>query len=193
MTTRASQPITIVTFALLAALAIFAALASREEVPFATAGGGCPNANSGPNQASKREFVKSITCLINDERTSRGLKAFKNNSDLKGIEAAHVKKMVDTDCFKHRCPGESSVKSRLFESGYLDGADSYKFGENLGYETTPNEMIDRWMTSGYHGGNILNPKFKDIGVAVDFGAPKAGVDDGPFVTYSTLMAVAKGP
>ncbi len=194
LTTRACQPTTVAVFAIVATLALFAAMLSQGHTPTASAaGGGCPNANSAPNEASKQEFVKSITCLINKERTSRGLKALDNNSDLKGIMSDHVKKMIQQDCLKHRCDGESSIKSRLFESGYLNGADSFRFGENLGYEQTPNEMIDRWLASDYHKGNILNPKFKDLGVAVEYGSPKSGVDDAQFVTYSALMAYAKGP
>jgi uncharacterized protein YkwD len=175
-------------FALLATLAIFVALVSRGDVPVASAGG-CPNANSSPNQASKQEFVKSVTCLINNERTSRGLNSLKSNSDLRGMSGDHVKVMLKQDCFKHRCNGESSPKSRLFESGYLNGADSYEFGENLGYEETPNQMIDRWMASEYHRENILDNDMEDIGVAAGFGAPKAGIDDDLFVTYSVLIAV----
>ena len=193
MTQRAAQPITIAVFALLATLAIFVALVSRGEVPVASAGGGCPHASSSPNEASKAQFARSIRCLINNERTSRGLNALKNNSDLRGIQVDHVRKMLAQDCFEHRCAGESSLNRRLFESGYLDGADSYKFGEIFGYEETPNEMIDRWLTRDYDRNNILNPKFEDIGAAAGFGSPEPGVDDDDFVTYSVLMAVAKGP
>lgn len=148
----------------------------------------CAHENAKPGEATSAQFEASIKCLVDKERNQRGLGDLQRNNDLKSVERSHVDLMLRKDCFKHRCAGEKSLTKRIKRSGYLDGADSFSYGENLGYEETPKQMIKRFMADRYHRHNILLRKADQIGVTADRGAPVKGVKDSDFVTYGLLIA-----
>lgn len=150
--------------------------------------GSCPHENAKPSEGSTTQFANSLRCLINKERTKRGLNAVHKNSKLKSVEGAHVSKMIRERCFKHRCSHERTLVKRVKGSGYLDGALSYKFVENLGYENTPKKMIVRLMGDRSHRANILLKHGRDIGVATGRGRPVKSLDRGKYVTYAMLIA-----
>lgn len=100
----------------------------------------------------------------------------------------HDKKMVAQRCFAHHCQGEPRIPKRLHRSGYLDGADTWRYAEELGYETTPNQMVDAWLAHDSAAADLLSPKYTDVGIGVKSGAPVPGVDGSKFVTYVLDLA-----
>ena len=133
----------------------------------------------------------AIGCLLNSARHRQQVHALKLNDDLEQIAQAHSRRMVRENCFRHRCHGESGLKHRLKHSPYVKGASSFSYAEELGYESTPKQMIRRWLGSPSPRQNFLDPSFRDLGIGVRRGSPVAGVKDWKFVTYTLELAVRK--
>ena len=122
---------------------------------------------------------KTALCLLNRERTSRGLAALKSNGALQNAAMAYSAKMVDDGFFDHVSPGGSTLTSRIKETSFLSGPlRSWALGENIAWGSgklaTPESIMDAWMHSAGHRKNILTPDFKVIGVGVAPGAPLPG-------------------
>jgi uncharacterized protein YkwD len=151
----------------------------------------CPHAQARPGHVSLGKLRTAVGCLVNNARVKHHLHPIKPNEDLETIAQAHTKKMVRADCFKHRCRGEVSVKRRIKHSPYVAGGSSFRYAEELGYESTPKQMVHRWLGSINHRANLLDPGFRDLGVGVRRGAPVGGIRDSRFVTYALEFAVLK--
>ncbi len=125
-----------------------------------------------------------MICLINKARTSRGGAKLNYDHDLENLAQDHTRAMVSDNCFTHRCHGEPSVKRRFRQSPYVKGSTSFQYAEELGYESTPRQMVARWIKASGDRKNLLDAGFEDFGVGVVKGAPEHGVPDRKFVTYT---------
>lgn len=103
------------------------------------------------------------------------------NGALTQAAAAHSLDMASHDYFAHdsqdgRTPGE-----RITQAGYAWRT----YGENIaaGYGSVQ-AVVDGWMASDGHCANILNPAFRDLGVAC---VPGAGT-----ATYSSYWTMDLG-
>jgi uncharacterized protein YkwD len=69
----------------------------------------------------------------------------------------------------------------------MDGRGSWIVGENLAWGTgtyaTPRAVVKAWMRSPAHRRNIMERRFRVIGIGVMRGTPIAGVEQG--MTYTT--------
>lgn len=135
-------------------------------------------------------------CLINNERTSRGLKALKSSSHLRKAATNYSRRMVRENFFDHVSPGGSTLLSRVRRgTGYLRGARSFALGENIAWGSgefaTPRETVKNWMDSPGHRQNILNRRFRHIGVGVALGAPEDS-EGMPAATYTTDFGYRTG-
>jgi len=104
-----------------------------------------------------------IIKFTNDYRTKNNIKKLKKNSLL--MEAANNKlnDMFEEQYFAHTSPKGEDAGDILNAIGY----DYLIVGENLalGYFKDSDDLVDGWMGSPGHRENILNPKYKEIGVA----------------------------
>ncbi len=145
----------------------------------------CPASATAPAPGNVAQLERTTLCLVNLERTQRGLKALKANARLGRAAGGHSQDMVPRDFFSHDAPGGSTMSTRVKAAGYLRGARSYTFAENIAWGTgsygTPLSIVRSWMNSAGHRANILNGRFREIGVGVAVGAP--GQDGG--ATYTT--------
>ncbi len=170
----------------LLALGAFVALAAAPGTTAALAG--CPHANAHPHTTSLANLRKAMRCLVNRKRAQHGRGKLKNNARLAKAAQRHTRVMLRKDCFEHRCPGEASLGKRVKRSGYLKGAKSYYFAEDIGFDHTPRRMVRRLMHDSYNRRNILNGDFRDVGVGAGWGAPKKSRDDKKFETFTILFA-----
>jgi len=149
----------------------------------------CPAAAAVPGDASLDTLEDTVLCLVNRERTSRGLVRLRANSRLATAATKYSRLMVAQDFFSHVSPSGSTMSARIKASGYLKGGRSYRFGENLAWGTgdlgSPVEIVNTWMHSPGHRANILQPAYREVGVGVALGAP--GQDEG--ATYTTEFGV----
>jgi uncharacterized protein YkwD len=132
---------------------------------------------SGLDQAT---MENSITCLINDERTSNGLAPVTPNGDLRQAALSHSDEMVDQSYFEHTSPAGVTFIDRIESTGYMSGVRSWVVGENLvwgnGPLSTPQALVTAWMNSPPHRENLLRPAFREIGVAAVVGTPVSRSD-----------------
>ena len=157
--------------------------------------GQCPGALDVPtSQAQLDQAADAVTCLVNAERTSRGLKALKRDGDLAQAARGHSRDMASNQYFDHTSPDGDSVGDRIRKAGYGKPGDGWKVGENLGWGTgeraTPNALVDAWLDSPAHKQNMLTGSYRELGVGVAGGAPK-GSTDLPGATYTLNLGVIR--
>jgi uncharacterized protein YkwD len=165
-------------------------------VPPAVAAGtasSCPHAKSRPDDATIPQLRRATLCLLNRERAAKGLDPLSRERHLRRIAKRHSKLMVAQECFDHVCSGEDSLPQRLKASGYLNGARKWAYAEDLGYETTPKQMVHRWLAMPYDRANLLNRKYVDVGIGLAPGAPSPSAIQRKFITYTVDLGWRKPP
>jgi uncharacterized protein YkwD len=167
-------------------IACCAAVLASRTLPADAAAPTCPHASAAPGQATPEQLRQATLCLLNHAR--HGAPPLDANHDLMHAARRHDKKMLAQDCFEHHCQGEPWLQKRLRRSGYLDGADTWRYAEELGYENTPAQMVNAWLDHASQAADLLSPKYTDVGIGVKAGAPEHGVDGSKFVTYVIDLA-----
>jgi uncharacterized protein YkwD len=125
-------------------------------IPAAAAGGnGCANADTTASSATVDTMRGALVCLINEQRTRRGLPELSASSRLNRSAQRWTEAMVTSGDFDH---GDFT---RRFDAVHYDWQSA---GENIatGYPT-PRRAVAAWMASSEHCRNILDPSFRDIG------------------------------
>jgi uncharacterized protein YkwD len=108
------------------------------------------------------ETEKKMIELVNGERKNNGVGLLTIRQELVPVARAHAKDMWERSYFSHYSPEGKDVGDRLEESRI-----NYSFaGENLALAPTLAIAHDGLMNSPGHRANILNPKFKQIGIGV---------------------------
>jgi uncharacterized protein YkwD len=162
------------TAAAAAALAILA--------PQGAAAQGCANSSADPDSISISKVDAATFCLLNEQRRAHGLRALRESGRLDLASTRYAQDMARSNVFEH-----GDFVGRIKASNYLSGASSWYVGENIAWGTgryaTPAGIVKMWMNSPPHRANILSSKFRDIGVGIARGAPRAGVSGG--ATYVT--------
>jgi uncharacterized protein YkwD len=129
---------------------------------------------------SEAQMESSITCLINDERTSNGLHPVTPNGDLRQAALSHSNEMINQSYFEHTSPAGVTFMDRIEATGYMQGTRSWTVGENLVWGTgplsTPQALVTAWMNSPPHRENLLRPTFRELGVAALTGTPQTQSD-----------------
>jgi uncharacterized protein YkwD len=118
---------------------------------------------------------QATLCLLNRERTERGLPALRENGLLSAASLEHSQDMVQRRYFEHTTPDGRDVRARLRAVGYSRGV-SASTGENIAYgfgnASTPEAIVRIWMDSPSHREDILRPAFTEIGIGIAPGAPE---------------------
>jgi uncharacterized protein YkwD len=158
--------------------------------PASVAAAPCANATTKPGEASERVLAKATVCLVNRERSRRGMRALRVNRRLSQAALAHTRDMVEQRYFQHVSKSGTDVVDRLLSTGYLGGVRSWVVGENLAWGTdrlsTPRQTVAAWMNSPGHRANILKRRFREIGIGVVFHAP-SGTRNPVAATYTTTF------
>ena len=169
----------------LVATAIFASLALSASTAHAA---GCPGANLVPAVASVPTAKAATLCLLNNERTSRGLGTLSTQPTLEAAATGYSQAMVRLRFFAHVSPGGQTITDRL--GSYTRSASSWRTGENLGWgegvRATPSAIVKAWMESPSHRVNVLNGAFDEIGIGIVGGTPRGGVP-ALSATYTTEL------
>lgn len=150
-----------------------------------------------PRDAGVAAASAATVCLVNRERTARGLPPLRENQLLSAASLEHSEDMVRRRYFEHTSPDGRSVGDRLRAIGYARGV-SASAGENIAYgagtESTPASIVDAWMHSRGHREDILRPAFSEIGIGIALGAPELPPDEqADSATYTTDFGGAVDP
>jgi len=149
----------------------------------------CSGADAMPSQAPGDDLREATLCLMNAERTARGLGRLQAEPLLGRVAASYARQMVRGRFFDHTSPGGSTMLARIKTTSYLRDVASWSVGENLAWGSgslaTPRATVRAWMQSAEHRANVLDRHFADVGIGVAVGAPIAldpGELGGTYVT-----------
>jgi uncharacterized protein YkwD len=147
----------------------------------------CEASNARVGDAEEDELVRATLCLLNAERSRRGLPRLRLNEKLSTAADRHSRDMVARNFFSHDSPSGASFVDRVRRTGYLRSARSWSLGENLAWGSggrgTPEQIVRAWMNSPGHRANVLTGRYREVGIGVAEGAPvRAG---GVAATYTT--------
>ena len=142
----------------------------------------CAGANEEPTAVSLEVVERATFCLLNKERTSRGIRKLRRNRRLDLASKRHARSMAARNFFEH-----GNFVGRIRSANYLRGVRGYRLGENIAWGSgsmgTPAEIVDAWMHSPGHRANILQRGFREIGIGVARGTPNRSYENGG--TYVT--------
>jgi uncharacterized protein YkwD len=164
------------------AIVLAAAGLIRVDPPAEAAGGGYAS-GCGGDEIFLYATEKRMLTLHNNVRENYGLKPLCVHPVLQQAARAHSKDMIQHHYFSHYSKGSNDAPcSRVRRFGYAGSSCA----ENIGYNATPDDMFHSWMRSSIHQRNILDGRFREIGIGayagdyndsetvmytVDFGAP----------------------
>jgi len=156
------------------------------------AGAACPVV---PDVSSLPAVTDATLCLLNGERADRGLPPFAHHPALAEAATVYAADLVAGSYFSHTGRDGSDLVERIERAGYISGDRSWRVGENLAWGTgglaTPAAIVQAWMNSAGHRKNILNARFREIGIGVVAGNPARGDNAG--ATYVTEFGVVEAP
>lgn len=104
--------------------------------------------------------------LTNKEREKLGLPLLSQNQELEKAARGKALNMFNENYWAHFAPSGKTPWDFITGSGYR-----FSFaGENLAKNfQVSDDVVKAWMNSTTHKENLLNPKYKDIGIAVEDG------------------------
>ena len=152
-----------------------------------TAAAACDGRYAHPAETSNAKIKSATLCLLNERRANNGVRKLRHNQRLAKAARAHAADMVRRDYFAHTAPGGVSFVDRIMRQRYVEPGQGWTLGENLAWGSyqlaTPKSIVRSWMNSPGHRANILNGRFREIGIGVVDGAPVRGTENA--ATYAT--------
>jgi len=148
-----------------------------------------------PTAYNGAQIRQATMCLLNEQRRARRAVSLRPDWRLARAALDHSRDMVVRDYFAHYAPGLGSVGPRVYRARYMTPRDRWYVGENLAwgqsYLGTPRRIVTAWMNSPGHRANVLNPRFREIGVGVVPAAPDlpTATPGLPGATYTTEFGV----
>ena len=118
-----------------------------------------PEGNEDNSNISVSAYAQEVLNLVNKERSANGLSPL--SFDTKVQKAADTRAEEIKKSFSHTRPDGKAFSTALTEAGAsFNGA-----GENIAIgQKTPEEVVSAWMNSSGHRANILNSKYRYIGI-----------------------------
>lgn len=130
-------------------------------------------ANRAPTAGTVTQARAAVMCLINAQRTQRGLPSLTISQALTNAAQQHAVAAVQLKWWgpgkdPHRNPRTGSTpQSRIQAAGYCPNPRSWEFNEitytGWGGSGTPQAAVNWWMNSPAHRAIILKPSLREIG------------------------------
>lgn len=118
-----------------------------------------PTADPATFAAQEAEVAR----LVNVERAEVNCEPLTVDGRLTTAARLHSQDMAENNYFSHTSQDGTQFGDRITRTGYRWS----RAGENIARgQSTPAEVMSRWMNSAGHQANILNCEFEDIGVGV---------------------------
>ena len=118
------------------------------------------------------ELVRAqMLAQVNEVRRKAGAPPLELDPVLQKAAQAHAQDMLARGYFAHKSPSGTTVRERSRQAGY----DWRTIGENIAEgQTSVDEVMKTWMESPGHRKNILEPRFKDLGIGLLTGKTRDG-------------------
>jgi uncharacterized protein YkwD len=144
----------------------------------------CASAAATPSKQAIQLTRITTLCLLNRERRARGVRPLRMRKRLSVAAKRHSRNMVRKSFFAH-----GNFVARILNARYVRRRQAWSLGENIAWGTgelaTPQSIVNAWMNSPGHRANILNRRFRDIGVGIVMGAPAPVHASAVAATYTT--------
>lgn len=153
-----------------------------------------PTASSASTHRSDSQRVQTLETRlafeINAVRSQRHLRPLVESRALRLAAESHSAEMLDQGFFAHDSPDGTSFGDRLKQFYRMSPTDYWSVGENLAM-TGPNEplardLVARWMQSPRHRANLLDPRWRELGIGARF-APSAQGAFGGLATWVVTL------
>jgi uncharacterized protein YkwD len=111
---------------------------------------------------TERDAELRLIELINEERLAAGLIMLKEHKELRKLARSHARDMFEAGFAAHVSPGKGDLGDRAEKQG----VKFLLIGENIALSPTIRGAHRNLMDSPAHRGNIVDPRFRYIGVGV---------------------------
>ncbi|MEI7760924.1 MAG: CAP domain-containing protein [Thermoleophilia bacterium] len=128
-----------------------------------------------------RTLDQQILAALNQTRSTHGLRALVISHDLKNAAVAHSRAMLEQGFFAHASANGTPFATRV--RGFYDstGYDDWAAGENLIYSSerlSAETAVAAWLASPSHRKNMLDPSWREVGVAALYADAAGGTYKG---------------
>lgn len=106
---------------------------------------------------------KRLVELTNQERSKKGLPPVSENAALDKAATLKAQNMFEENYWAHFAPSGKTPWDFIIGSGYRFTYAGENLAKNF-YQS--DDVVSAWMASPTHRDNLLNSKYKDIGIAV---------------------------
>ncbi len=104
-------------------------------------------------------YTSEVVTRVNQNRAAKGAASLNNNSMLARAAQGHTNWMAKNQKGTHGTDAE--MVKRIRDTGYV----GWPLGENIAWrQRTPAEVVNWWMNSPGHRANILDSRYRNIGV-----------------------------
>lgn len=166
-------------------LAALPVLLAAVAAPATASAATCAGADRSPTKLGEAGVRHATLCLLNRVRAAHGLRRLRADRRLAKAAVGHSRDMVRHRYFAHESRSGAPFTARIARTGWTRSRHRYVLGENIGWGSgdlaTPRAMVRGWMLSAPHRANILDRRYRAVGVGVAFGIPVGGSG----ATYST--------
>ena len=125
---------------------------------------------------------------LNSVRTDHGVSALRLNAKLAVAAEQHSREMADDGYFQHSSFDGTSFSDRIAKWYPFANYRTWVVGENLLWSSPslePSGAVAMWMRSPAHRANILNPRWREIGISAEHFTAAPGAYKGLAVTIIT--------
>jgi uncharacterized protein YkwD len=149
-----------------------------------------PAATAAPQrpQAAMSPLESGVLVDINTFRRDHHLAPLRVNAKLGAVARAHTVEMAQQGYFAHESADGALFWKRI-QSFY--GSSPWRYwsvGENLLWsspDVSPSKAMQMWLASPEHRANLMNPRWREIGISAVHVAAAPGVFKGMDVTIVT--------
>ncbi len=144
-----------------------------------------PAAASAPAAAS---LESAVLQAMNVVRVAHGVAPLKASAPLAGAAAAHSRQMAEAGYFAHESADGSAFWKRVARYYPSRGFRYWSVGENLLWASPDIDAagaIELWLESPEHRKNMLDPRWREVGVSAVAQAAAPGAYKGLDVTIVT--------
>lgn len=134
-------------------------------------------------------YEQQLLELVNAARSAHQRARLAPSHGLTAAAELHAARMVRRGFFDHEAPGEAPFWRRIERSYPSRGYDYWAVGENLAYgqpSLEPGEALRDWLASPSHRRSLLDPLWREAGLAVVHAPAAPGEFEGGPVTVVTL-------
>lgn len=139
---------------------------------------GCKGADLQIRGRTRKRVRKAIVCLVNLRRAAAGVRRVRSHRRLQQAAAAHAGDMRRRGYFAHEGPGGPDLVSRLEKARFWPSTAGENLAAGTGSLATARAIVDAWMHSAGHRANMLDRRFRWIGVGIEPAFPSPPTSPG---------------